>query len=87
MRYVLLLCFIGLSVAFGLSLLITATGDPIVINRLREIESRATQLHVSDLRVDALCVGDLCVSDLLDALAAPYRKHPRNEGATQHPVP
>jgi len=86
MRYVLLVCFIGLSCAFGLCLIMVATGDPVFLNHLHDIDSRVRQLRVSDLHLSGLCLGSLCVSDLLDALAAPYRKHPRNEGAMQPPV-
>jgi hypothetical protein len=87
MRYVLFLCFIGLSLAFGLFLIMVATGSPVVLNRLHDLDSRVRQVRVSDGHLSRLCVGGLCVSDLLDALAAPVRKHPRNEGTTRSPVP
>jgi hypothetical protein len=74
MRYLLVLCFIGLTMAFGLSLLITAAGDPTLVNRLRALESHVYEFRVSDIHMSGLCVEGVCASDVLDALAAPYRK-------------
>lgn len=79
MRYVLVLCFIGLSLVFGLSLLMAAAGDPTIISRLRALESRVREFRVSDIHTSDLCVGGVCANDLLDALAAPYRKQNRSE--------
>jgi hypothetical protein len=82
MRYVLLVCLLGLAIALDLAVFVAASDDafesfdpfhpatllPIVAGRLHALKSQ---------------VRELDVRDLLDALAAPYRGPIRHESPTQ----
>jgi hypothetical protein len=86
MRYVILVCLLGLAIAFDLAVFIATTDDafesfdpyhpatllPIVASRLHALRSQ---------------VRELDVHALLDALAAPYRETIRHERPTPSQPP
>ena len=86
MRYVILVCLLGLAIALDRAVFVAASADafesfdpfhpatllPIVAGRLHALESQ---------------VRELDVRDLLDVLAAPYREPIRHESPTQSGSP
>ena len=86
MRYVILVCLLGLAIALDLAVFVAASDDafesfdpfhpatllPIVAGRFHALESQ---------------VRELDVRDLLDVLAAPYREPIRHESPTQSGSP
>ena len=86
MRYVILVCLLGLAIALDLAVFVGASDD--AFDSFDPVHP-ATLLPIVASRLHALTsqVRELDVRELLDALAAPYREPIRHESPTQSGSP
>ena len=84
MRYVILVCLLGLALAFDLAVFVASSDDSLEsFDPLRPatlLPIVAGRLHVLKSQIRALDVHDF-----LDMLTAPYRRPNRFENPTQSP--